>query len=53
MHEMNSIHEEWDGKINGSNASEGVYFWTCDYQTLDRTGKIVNRSQQGSVTMLR
>ncbi len=53
VHEMNNIQDEWNGKINGSNASEGVYFWTCDYQTLDRAGKIVNRSQQGSVTIIR
>ncbi|NCC73266.1 MAG: gliding motility-associated C-terminal domain-containing protein, partial [Sphingobacteriia bacterium] len=53
VHEISSLYEEWDGKINGSDAAEGVYFWICEYQTLDKLRKIVNRTQQGSVTILR
>ncbi|HPE58293.1 MAG TPA: gliding motility-associated C-terminal domain-containing protein [Bacteroidales bacterium] len=53
VHEINSLYEEWDGRINGSDAAEGVYFWICEYQTMDKLRKIVNRTQQGSVTILR
>jgi len=50
---LNRIDEEWDGKINNSNAAEGVYFWVCDYSARDKTGKINFHSRQGSVTLLR
>ncbi len=53
VHTLDNINDVWDGKINNSNAAEGVYFWVCDYSARDKTGKINFHSKQGSVTLLR
>ncbi len=29
--ESNDVTNQWDGKINGSNADEGVYYWMCSF----------------------
>jgi gliding motility-associated-like protein len=53
VHEMNNVNDEWDGKISGSTASAGAYFWVCDYQALDKFGNPKNHSKEGSVTIIR
>jgi len=53
VHEMGNFNEFWDGKINGSVASPGAYFWVCDFAARDKTGNIKNHSRQGSVTLVR
>ena len=53
VQEMGNINEFWDGKINGSAASPGAYFWVCDFAARDKTGNIKNHSKQGSVTLVR
>ncbi|MCF8365156.1 MAG: gliding motility-associated C-terminal domain-containing protein [Bacteroidales bacterium] len=53
VHTLENINDAWDGKINGSTAAEGVYFWECDYSARDKTGKINFHSKQGSVTLMR
>lgn len=37
MHTMNNIANEWDGKVNGKEAEEGVYFYT--YKGASQTGQ--------------
>ena len=32
--ESNDLSNQWDGKINGSAAAEGVYFWIANYTSL-------------------
>lgn len=51
--ELNNFDEYWNGKINGTNAAEGVYFWVCDYSALNKYGNLVKHREQGSVTLLR
>jgi len=53
VHTLENINDAWDGKINGSTTSDGVYFWECNYSARDKTGKINFHSKQGSVTLMR
>ncbi len=39
----------WDGKINGSEAADGVYFWVLEGKTLSGDGI----TEKGNVTLLR
>ena len=32
----------WDGKINGIEASAGVYFFICEYSSFDESRKVKN-----------
>ncbi len=36
--ESNDVHAQWDGKINGSSADEGVYYWMASYTSLCTPG---------------
>lgn len=53
VHTLNDVSEHWNGKINNSDAAEGVYFWVCDYSARDKYGNINAHSQQGDVTLIR
>ncbi len=53
VYTMDHINDKWDGRINNTDASDGVYFWVCDYSAVDKHGKINNHSRQGSVTLIR
>lgn len=49
VYEGNEFVQGWDGKINGKEASEGVYFWKVDY--VDSYG--AKGELQGNVTLVR
>jgi gliding motility-associated-like protein len=50
---MDKVYDQWDGTVNGSDAAEGVYFWTCEYTTFGSSDSLVRRIQRGSVTLIR
>lgn len=45
------VHQNWDGKYNGSDASEGIYFWELSCNSLCAANR--SFSKKGSVTLLR
>ena len=49
VYETNNPLIEWDGRINGDDASEGVYFWVISYTDIYGVAKQV----KGSVTLVR
>jgi gliding motility-associated-like protein len=53
VHELTHLDAQWDGKINGTDAAEGVYFWVCKYSAINKYGNVAERTKQGSVTLLR
>ncbi len=53
VHEMGNVSEVWDGKINGSIASPGAYFWICNFAAREKSGSLKNHERQGSVTIIR
>ena len=47
--ETDHLKIEWDGKQNGRNLADGVYYWIINYtDILDKTYKM-----NGSVTVMR
>jgi hypothetical protein len=46
---MSTNSEPWDGKINGSPAPNGVYYWTAEY--TDKLGDTY--FSQGNVMIIR
>ncbi|MCD4734760.1 MAG: gliding motility-associated C-terminal domain-containing protein, partial [Bacteroidales bacterium] len=50
VHEMNNLNDAWNGKSNGVECAEGVYFWVfeCNYGAND-----LKKTLKGSVTLLR
>ena len=49
MHELHGFDDRWDGKVNGHEASDGVYFHK--YSVVDLNGKTVEG--HGSITLKR
>lgn len=49
LYETYSINEPWDGIYKGEFCPEGVYFWICEYTTMNS----INKLKSGSVTLLR
>ena len=49
IYSSNNINEKWDGKLNGLNCPEGVYYYTINAKGIE--GKIYNLN--GSVQLLR
>jgi len=48
----NDTHVSWDGKYNGVNCSDGVYFWIIQYQT--NCNNIINKKYKtGFIHLLR
>jgi gliding motility-associated-like protein len=43
----------WDGKINGKNAAEGVYYYRAEYQFFSAKGVPLKHTQVDWVTLLR
>ena len=41
--------EGWDGKFNGSEVSDGVYFWIANYSGIDNQNQVL----KGDVTLIR
>jgi gliding motility-associated-like protein len=39
----------WDGKFNGSEVSDGVYFWIANYSGIDNQNQVL----KGDVTLIR
>lgn len=50
VYECNKLEDEWDGKIKGKQASEGVYYYVCRYWSECQL-KFVQES--GSVSLYR
>ncbi|MCD4747214.1 MAG: gliding motility-associated C-terminal domain-containing protein, partial [Bacteroidales bacterium] len=48
--ESNNINAKWDGKHNGNQCPEGVYYWVAK---IECTGFDTKRTLKGSVTILR
>ena len=53
IYESEDIIKGWDGKINGSDAAAGVYYWTAEYKRAGFVDDKDNKKIKGSVTLLR
>lgn len=50
MHEMTSMNDPWDGKSNGAECAEGVYYWVFEG---NYGAENLKKTLKGSVTLLR
>jgi len=50
MFEATDIQSKWNGKRNGMDCAEGVYYWVAEYKC---PGKTKTLSLKGSITLLR